>query len=76
VHAGAAHLALGVDDASVYFSEGNGISNDYHLWRAPKSGGAPELVQEGLCGPYGIVLDSTRLYWTNQYDGTITSTPK
>jgi hypothetical protein len=66
-------MGLAVDETSVYYGT-KGTGPDYHdgiLYKVPKGGGQPAVLATGLNRPLHVVVDDTRVYWTNGGDGVL-----
>lgn len=66
---GAIH-SIAVDEASVYWTSGNGVA------KALLAGGSSQTLESDDGAPMDIAVDDTNVYWTNGFLGTVMTAPK
>jgi hypothetical protein len=60
---------IAVEGASVYWADVGGA-----IMRAPIGGGSPMQIGWGV-SPWAIAVNATRVYWTDEVPGSVTSVP-
>ncbi|HEX8793062.1 MAG TPA: hypothetical protein VF765_19090 [Polyangiaceae bacterium] len=66
-----------VDGTHIYFGTASFEDIPGAIWSCPVTGcnGSPTKLSDAEV-PYGIAVDSTRVYWADYYDDTVHSVPK
>jgi hypothetical protein len=68
---------IALDDAAVYWVEGQGVPGSQGaVARLPKSGGGPTLLAANLDEAYRLAVDETSVYYTDPLQGTVMKVAK
>lgn len=63
--------AFALNDSYVYWTDGSS-----QVQRVAESGGPVQTIAPGQSKPYGLAVDATFVYWSNQLGGAILRAPK
>ena len=70
---GLSNTSIVVDDHAIYFTASGPSQQDVSLYRLPKAGGAPQVLDQGVTAP--IVLDGPSLLYTRVTENSEFSYP-